>query len=400
MMNMKRNTYNIRKQVEQISLLLFVSASTLLAGCHGHEHHDDHDHDHEHEEHEHHSANGVEFSHEMSESIDFAVAPVEMRQMGNVIRSVAKVMPAQGDEMILTAKVDGIVRLSKSGLALGTDLRAGEAICSINASATADNNLEAQQEQARAEWQRAKSELERMESLRADQLVLESELQRARADYAQAEAQYKALQKGFGLGLQSVAASRAGFLKELRVQEGQFVQTGDVVAVVAQNQRLQLQAEVPARRASDLRKTIGATLRPMNSSDILSLEDLNGKLLAYGRQSVGSSSFLTVSFEVDAIDDLVVGSMVDLYIHTQGEKESLCVPASSVLEEMGNYFVYVQVEPEFYEKRQVRIGATDGLYTEILSGLEINQKVVSRGAVLVKLQQASGGIDPHSGHNH
>lgn len=400
MMNMKRNTYNIRKQVEQISLLLFVSASTLLAGCHGHEHHDDHDHDHEHEEHEHHSANGVEFSHEMSESIDFAVAPVEMRQMGNVIRSVAKVMPAQGDEMILTAKVDGIVRLSKSGLALGTDLRAGEAICSINASATADNNLEAQQEQARAEWQRAKSELERMESLRADQLVLESELQRARADYAQAEAQYKALQKGFGQGMQSVAASRAGFLKELRVLEGQFVQTGDVVAVVAQNQRLQLQAEVPARRASDLKKTTGATLRPMNSSEILTLEDLNGKLLAYGRQTVGNSSFLPVTFEVDAHEEFVVGSMVELFIQTQADKNALCVPASSILEEMGNYFVFLQVEPEFYEKRQIRIGATDGLYTEVTSGLETEQVVVSRGAVLVKLQQASGGIDPHSGHNH
>lgn len=397
-MNMNRTAYNVKKQAETFSLLLLISASTLLAGCHGHAH-EEHHHEHE-EEHEHHSANGVEFSHEMSESIDFAVAPVENRQMGNVIRTVAKVMPAQGDEIVLTAKTHGIVRLSQKSLAAGADLKAGEILCSINASATADNNLEAQQQQARAEWQRAKSEYERMEALRAERLVLESELQRARAEYEQAEASLQALQKGFGQGVQNICASRAGFLKELCAADGQFVQIGDVVAVVAQNQRLQLQAEVPARRASDLKKIVGANIRPMNGSETLSLESLNGKLLAYGRQTVGNSSFLPVTFEVDANEAFVTGTMVELFIQTQTDRNTLCVPATSILEEMGNYFVFLQVEPEFYEKRQVRIGATDGLYTEVVSGLEAGQTVVSRGAVMVKLQQSTGGLDPHAGHNH
>lgn len=396
-MNMNRNIHNIQKQVEKISLLLFVSASTLLAGCHSHEHHHEHDEDHEHE---HHAANGVEFPHELSESIDFAIAPVEKRQMGNVIRTVARVMPAQGDEIVLSAKTNGIIRLCQKSLALGSELKAGEPLCSINASATADNNLEAQQQQARAEWQRAKNEYERMEALRAEKLALESELQRARAEFEQAEASLQALQKGFGQGVQIINVSRAGFLKELCVADGQYVQTGEVVAVVAQNQRLQLQAEVPARRASELKIIAGANVRPMNGSETFSLESLNGKLLAYGRQTVGNSAFLPVAFEVDANEVFVTGTMVELFIQTQADKNTLCVPATSILEEMGNYFVYVQTEPEFYEKRQVRIGATDGLYTEICSGLEANQMVVSRGAIFVKLQQASGHIDPHSGHNH
>jgi len=395
-MKKNQNAYSIKSQVKLFSLLLFVASSTLLAGCHNH----DHQHEAEEQNEHRHSANGVEFPHEMSESIDFAVAPAEMRQVGNVIRTVAKVQPAQGDELVLTAKADGIVRLSKSNLASGVELKAGETICSINASATAGSNLEAQQQQARAEWERAQNELQRMENLRAEKLVLESELQRARADYAQAKAQLDALQKGFSHGTQPVSAPQAGYLKELRVQEGQFVSTGEVVAVVVQNQRLQLQAEVPARRASDLKQITGANVHPLNSAETFSLQDLNGKLIAYARQSVGNSAFLPVSFEVDATDAFVVGTMVDLYIQTQGTKESLCVSATSVLEEMGNYFVYVQVEPEFYEKRQVRLGATDGLYTEILSGLESGQMVISRGAVMVKLQQSSGSVDAHAGHNH
>jgi len=395
-MKKNQNSYNFCKQMEQIGLILFVTASVLLAGCHNHDHHHEEGEDKE----EIHVANGVEFSHEMSQTIDFAVAPVEMRALGNIIRTVAKVSAAQGDEIVLTAKTDGIVRLSKKGLASGAELQAGETFCSINASATANNNLEAQQQQAKAEYERAKNECTRMEALRADQLVLESELQRARAEFAQAEAQLNAVQKGFGTGMQSIQSPHAGFLKELRVQEGQYVQAGEVVAVVARNQRLQLQAEVPARRASDLRKISGANIRPMNSVEVRSLENLNGRLLAYGRQSVGNGAFLPVSFEVDATDEIVTGSMVELFIQTQAGEEVLSVPASSVLEEMGNYFVYVQIAPELYEKRQVRTGVTDGVYTEILSGLELNQSVVSRGAVMVKLQQASGGVDPHAGHGH
>ena len=67
---------------------------------------------------------------------------------------------------------------------------------------------------------------------------------------------------------------------------------------------------------------------------------------------------------------------------------------------MGNYFVYVQLTPEFFEKREVKIGQTDGQRTEILSGLNGKERVVAKGAVLVKLTQATGTLDAHSGHVH
>ena len=67
---------------------------------------------------------------------------------------------------------------------------------------------------------------------------------------------------------------------------------------------------------------------------------------------------------------------------------------------MGSYFVYRPINPEYFEKVQVRAGASDGRRTEILAGLEEGQRVVSRGAVIVKLAQAAGGLDAHSGHAH
>jgi hypothetical protein len=70
------------------------------------------------------------------------------------------------------------------------------------------------------------------------------------------------------------------------------------------------------------------------------------------------------------------------------------------MEDQGNYFVYIQIHPELFEKRSVRIGATDGIRTEIVSGAAITDRIITQGAILVKLAQATGTLDAHSGHNH
>ena len=62
--------------------------------------------------------------------------------------------------------------------------------------------------------------------------------------------------------------------------------------------------------------------------------------------------------------------------------------------------MYVQLTPEYFEKRLVKTGVSDGKRIEILEGLSGNERVVSTGAILVKLAQASGALDAHSGHVH
>ena len=76
------------------------------------------------------------------------------------------------------------------------------------------------------------------------------------------------------------------------------------------------------------------------------------------------------------------------------------VPNMSLIEEQGSYFVFVQLHPESFEKREVFAGITDGLHTEVLRGLKENERIVSRGTMLVKMAAASTELDPHSGHVH
>ena len=78
------------------------------------------------------------------------------------------------------------------------------------------------------------------------------------------------------------------------------------------------------------------------------------------------------------------------------------MPSTALVEEMGNYFVYVRSEEndECFEKVQVVTGASDGVNTEIKAGLKGEETVVSRGAIFLKLAQTAGGLDPHAGHVH
>lgn len=110
--------------------------------------------------------------------------------------------------------------------------------------------------------------------------------------------------------------------------------------------------------------------------------------------------YIPLYFEINNHPDLSPGAMVEVFLMTQANTKRLTVPVSAVLEEMGSYVTFVQKSAESYEKQVVEIGVNDGKVVEILSGLSLNDKVVTKGALQVKLASMAGTVDPHAGHNH
>lgn len=394
------------KKMNKILIMSAMCAAVVgLCGCHHQHDHEHEDHDHESEvqrdHHDHPSVNGVKFGLEMQQGVAFEVVAAEPRMLGNVIRTVAQVLPAQGDEIILTSKVDGVVSSLSSQWSEGAELKAGQTICLIDASASSTENLRSRQAQAASELERAKREFERVDALHKDKLVLESEWLQAHSDLEKAEAESAAVSKGFDGGCQKVIVSQSGYIASLSVTNGQHVSVGDQIAVVSLSRKHLLKAEVPARCYKDLKHVTGAVVRNMGDrEESWTLYELQGRMLSYGRQTSSSRPLIPISFEIEPNESLVVGSFVDIYIQTESKEENVSVPVGALLEEMGNYFVYVQLHEDFFEKRQVKPGVNNGLFVEIQSGLNPGEKVVSRGAVLVKLQQSAGAVDPHSGHSH
>lgn len=345
-------------------------------------------------------SNSTRFLKNQSWKIDFSTEVVKEELTGQVIRSAGQVRNTPDDVRVISSAMGGIVLFSGNDLFKGTEIKPGQSLFRIDASRMADNNLSVRFTEIESEYNRAKSEYERKEKLAAERIVSESELSRALAEYKSAEANYSNLKNNFTAGSQSVTSPISGYVNELLVGNGEYVEAGQPVMSISQNRNLIIQAEIQPKYYDLLDNITSVNFRKVNDDRTYSLEETGGRILSYGRSADLNNPLITLTMQLDNGTGMIPGSFVELFMKTEGEVPVINVPNESIVEEMGNYFVYVQQTPELFEKRPVEKGATDGKRTVINKGLSVGERVVGKGAVLVKLSQSAGSVDVHSGHAH
>ena len=391
--------------------IAFIIAATLIFGTlpscqsghdhdEAHEHGHDEAHEHEHEHHHDHGPNVVQFSNAQGLKVGLTLEKVAPRPFGQVIKTSAQVLPSQGDEREATASASGVVVFTNANLVEGAAVKAGQQLFEIESSGMADNNMNVKFQEASARYNAAKAAFERKQQLAEDKIVSQSDLETARAEYASAKAAYDNLKGNFSQRGAVVRAPISGYIQRINVSNGGFVEAGRSVVTVSQNRDLLIRAEVQPRYYACLKNIAGVNIRIPSDEHVYTLEELGGSLVSYGRATDADCPLVPVTFRVRNNGNLLSGSFVTLYISTQAEQEVITVPNESVVEEMGNYFVFVKVCDGEYEKRLVTLGATDGRRTEVVAGVQAGDIVVGRGAAMVKLAQNSGALDPHAGHVH
>lgn len=346
------------------------------------------------------SSNGAVFTKEQSWKLDFATEETRLEPFGRVIRTTAQILPSQEDQRVVVARAAGIITYSAQEIVEGKRVTEGEHLFSVESKGMADNNLSVRLSEATAEYNRAKTEYERKMELAKDDIVSQSELLRAQTEYANAEANYNNLRSNFSLGRQVISSPIKGYVAKLMVRNGQYVETGEPVVIVSKNLDLLIKAELQPKYYPLLGSIVSATFVNTSSNLRHTLEELDGTVLSYGKSTDLENPLIPVFFKVKNSVGLLSGSVIDVFIKTQTNNMAITVPNEAIIEEMGNYFVYIQLTPEFFEKQIIRKGVTDGLRTEVIEGISVGERIVSKGAILVKLAQASGTLDAHSGHVH
>ena len=334
----------------------------------------------------------------MMAKVDFATEEARIEPFGQVIRSSAQVLPSQGRQQVIVAKASGIVGVASGNVLPGSQVRAGQALYTISSKGLADSNIDVRYSTVKAEYERAKGQFERMAKLIDSKTVSQAEYSEAETAYLSAKAEYENLSANYSKGNFSASSEMDGYITDIFVTNGQYVEAGQALASVSSDSRVLLQARVQPRWRRALETASDAVF--VTADGRMSLKELDGRIASVARAATEGSPVLPVTFEVANRGDFVPGTFVDVYIKTRSSAEAITVANEALIEEMGNFFVYKQTAPEFFEKTQVMTGATDGLRTEIKSGLEPGETVVTRGAILVKLAQAAGGLDAHAGHVH
>lgn len=344
--------------------------------------------------------NTVVFTKEQAWKVEYATAFPMIEPFGQVIKTTALVQSAQGDEIIVSAKSSGIVTFVSDNILEGKNVRISQSLFSITGSGMAENNSAVRYVEAQSNYERASADYERQKELAKDKIVSERELLKSKNEFDNAKAIYENLSRNFSSNGQSISSPMNGFVKQLFVKNGQFVEAGQPIVSISQNKTLLLKADVQQKYAPYLGSINSAVIKTIHDSKIYTFEQLNGKILSYGRNANADNYLIPVSLQIDNKGSFIPGGFVELYLKTLTNTNALTIPSSALLEDQGLFFVYVQINPELFEKREITIGATDGIKTEVLSGINKNERIVTKGAVLIKLAQSSGALDAHSGHNH
>lgn len=304
-------------------------------------------------------------------------------------------MAAQGEESTAVATVAGVVSL-RSNIVEGSTVSRGTSLANISSHNIAEGDPV---QRARVAYETAKKEYERMEALRPQRIVSEKDFAQARQNYENARISYEALAQNHSDKGQSIPSPMAGYVKNILVKEGDYVNIGQPLMSITQNRRLFLRAEVSEKYYPYLSSITSANFRTSAGSRVYELQQLNGKLLSYGKSAGDSSYYVPVTFEFDNKGDIIPGSFVEVYLLSSPMENVISVPRTALTEEQGIYFVYLQLDEEGYLKQEVTIGADNGQSVQILTGVKAGDRVVTEGAYQVRLASASNAIPAHS-HEH
>ena len=372
---------------------VFADAKAAHAGHAGHDHHDA----------------GIAFAKEQQWKVEFATAEAERGMARAAIIATGTIRAAADGEARVVAPAAGVLRASGACPRIGQAVKKGQVRALLTPRLGGDSDqatLEAAAGKARIGLEQARRERERMEALFKEEAVAEKRLLEARAAERIAETEMQAAgARAAGLGGGGGIALKApidGVIADVTAAPGAFVNEGEPLLHVANTGKLWLEARVPESEVGRLGTPSGAAFEVDGYAGGFAIEPgRNGRLVAVGQVVDAQSRTVPVLFEfANPERRLRLGLTARVQVFAGGAEEAVLIPASAVQDENGVAVVYLQTGGESFERRIVRSGPRDGERVAILAGVDPGQRVVSKGAYLIRLSTSSAAADGHAGHKH
>ncbi len=405
----------IKSFIYSACLLSLASITAIaLPGCrkeanelahHHHDHSEEENHDHAHDathvheeneqqekSHGQESANEISLPHDRAEKLGVKSSEITPDEFFETIAVGGELTSAPSSQSTVTARSAGIVTLSGAATP-GAHVSKGQTIATISGKGMAGGDAN---ETAQVALSAAKRELDRLTPLHADGIVSTRDYNAAKQAYETAKA---ATGNASSAGSAAVAPT-SGTLTSLLVNEGQFVDAGTPIAVIAGSNTLTLRGNLPERNVRFLPTITGAKFRTSYSDEIFDVTDFNGHRSSDVSTAVATQGYIPVYFTLTNNGKLSAGSYCEVYL-TGGKRENvIAVPVTSLSEQQGKYFVYIRLDEDCYEKRPVTLGASSGDKVEIISGIKPGENVVTEGTTFVRLAESSGIVPEGHSHSH
>jgi len=341
----------------------------------------------------------ISFLKEQAWKIDFGIEEVRKKVITHVVPTSGEILPVKSNEKNVVARSSGIVSYNNNKLFEGKEVRSGEQLFTISTKGLLRNNVDEEIKIINARFEKTKADYDRAKELLELQIIGLKEYELRKMEYSIAEAELQTISENYKVKGQSISATMTGIVKKIMVKNGQYVEEGNPLVEITGNKTLILQAEVSQSLLPKLKQLESAHFKTPYMKEVESIKAYNGRLISYGKTIDPTSNMATVLFELDNLNSLIPGSFAEIFLLTGPKGNELVIPKPALMKDYDMHYVYVQTGGESFEKREVKLGADDGISVQILSGLTEGEWVVTKGAYQIKMASMSSAIPAH-GHEH
>lgn len=341
----------------------------------------------------------INYTKEQAWKNDFAVKLVEKELFSSTITTSGEMLAMPGEKQNVAAKSTGIILFASKKMVQGSRVKKGQLLFTVSGQDISNDNIGVQFSEAKNKYLKSKSEYFRHKELFMDKIVSEKQFIESQTQYKSDSVSYFILAASVSEKGQRIYAPISGYIHELNISEGEYIETGHLLATISTNSTMLLRADLPQQYFRQLNSIVSGNFRPAYSPKTYKMEDLNGQIIAKGASVAENNHFMPVYFKVQNDGSLLEGAFAEFYLITRNAEYSIAIPNSAIIEEQGNYYVYVQKQGESYLKTPIDIKETDGINSSVSNGLNEGDIIVSKGAMLIKIASASASMPAHN-HSH
>ena len=355
----------------------------------------------------------IPFLKEQQWALDFATEPARRRRVAGSLLLDARIEPRTGGRAAVTTPVVGRLADDLPPRPVGSRVARGDTLAEvIPHSGHGEDRPELELAVAEA---RNALELTRAERARVMRLVGAGALPRRRehetrvaertaeARVAAAEAhlaQLDATRTGEGeVGHDTRFVLRApigGVVAESAATPGASVEEGMRLFRLVALDRVHVVGSLPEAALARVDELAGAELEVPGFDAPIALD----RLVSVGRVLEPEARTVPIIYELRDLDPrLAIGQAVSLRIFAAAAADAVTVPDSAVVDDAGQPVIFVQVAGESFERRPVRLGNREAGLVQIGGDVAAGERVVVRGAPLIRLASLSPRVPVH-GHTH
>lgn len=384
----------------------------------------------------------IKFLMEQQWRIRMKLALVEEQTIARQITATGRVIPAANQHAAVAPAISGLIE-GGSLPRLGQRVTAGQTITVLRQIVTAADQSQIRAAQAQAQAQDAQVALEaarfeaerreadgeieaarvRMEQSRRDadralrlyelQVLPKQEAERAeaqsktaQADHAAAVQRRKALDeartvaplKSASDGANATHVIRApisGVVTKVNKNLGEQVAAGEPILEITNLDTVWVEAPIFERDLGMLAKN----LRSRFTTAAFPGQEFSGAIVDIGKVVDESKRAATVVFSVpNRGHNLRIGIQADVRLDAGESVTAMMIPREAVVEDEGKKIVYVLLSGEEFQRREVKLGPESGGKIAVLEGLKAGERVVTQGALQLKLHELNPGEGPAHTH--